>query len=100
MARTTTKTSPQAQAPQEARTRRAIIEPSAIIAGATGASEPVNEERVTVLIPKSFTLTLSDHKPIPYEAGIAEMPLSHLDHWYSKGMGVEAYQPEKRQLGD
>lgn len=49
-------------------------------------------ERVTVTIPKNFSLTLDDHSQVHYKAGVDEMPLEHATHWYSQAMGVEVYQ--------
>ncbi len=48
--------------------------------------------RVTVLIPKNFTLTLDDGIAVKYQAGIDEMPAEHANHWYSVSMGVEIYK--------
>lgn len=47
------------------------------------------EDLVTVLIPRAYNFTQEDHKVVHYKSGIEEMPRSHAEHWFSKGMGVE-----------
>jgi len=110
MARTKVKVA--AADPRQARTRTAVetpaapkarrqIEPGALIANnqsarALEAAEAA--ELVTVLIPKDFRLTLDNHSPVEYKAGIDEMPVEHLNHWYVRAQGVEAYNPKAKQL--
>ncbi len=47
------------------------------------------EEEVMVVIPHHFTLTLDNYHEIKYRPGNHPMPQSHLDHWYTKLMGVK-----------
>ena len=51
-----------------------------------------SEDTVTVVVPKAFTLTLDSGKPIPYNVGTQEMPLSHATHWWSRAQGVTIYR--------
>jgi len=60
------------------------------------ASVQVNSaEMVTAIVPVAFDLTLDNGKPVRYESGTQEMPLSHATHWYSRARGVTIYQPKK-----
>lgn len=63
------------------------------------ADQPVEEleERQTVLIPADFTLTLDNGTIVKYSAGIDEMPVSHINHWFTKNMGVEIYDATKEE---
>jgi len=85
--------------PAAAPTRRVGINMSALIASQAGEVKQPTEsgDKVTVLIPKDFTLTLEDHREVKYKAGVDEMPVEHADHWYSKAMGVEIYDPSKKE---
>lgn len=78
---------------------RTPINMSALIASQAGeVKQPTQSgEKVTVLIPKAFILTLEDHTQVKYGAGVDEMPLEHSEHWYSKAMGVEVYDPKKKE---
>lgn len=81
--------------PEDAAHRtRKTINTSALIAAQVGeAREPKESgDRVTVTIPKAFTLTLENHHQVHYPAGVDEMPLEHANHWYTKAMGVEIYE--------
>lgn len=49
------------------------------------------DEKVTVIVPKDYTLTLDDGSPIKVHAGVQEMHKSYVDHWFSKAMGVTVY---------
>lgn len=51
-------------------------------------------EKVTVVVPKAYQLTLDDHSPVRYEMGTQEMPVNHAAHWFSRAMGVKVYSPE------
>ena len=51
----------------------------------------LEQDLVTVLVPKPFTLTRDGHQPIKYPAGMQEMPRMDADHWWSKVNGVEVY---------
>lgn len=53
-------------------------------------SEPSNAEKVTVVIPHTFSLTLDDHSIIHYHQGVDEMPLDHFNHWWTKKQGVRS----------
>lgn len=76
---------------------RRTINTSALIASQAGeVRQPTQSgEKVTVMIPKAFTLTLEDHTQVKYGAGTDEMPIEHAEHWYSKAMGVEIYRKKK-----
>ena len=59
-----------------------------------GAADPVSSaERVTVIIPSDYILTRDDGAAINYVAGIAEMPFSDAQHWWSRACGVKIYAP-------
>ncbi len=77
---------------------RRTINTSALIAAAAGEVRQPTEsgERVTVHIPKAFSLTLTDHNQVHYKAGTDEMPIEHAEHWYSKAMGVEVHDPKAK----
>jgi hypothetical protein len=83
----------------ETGTRRRIINESALIASQAGEVRQPTEsgERVTVMIPKNFSLTLEDHSQVHYKAGVDEMPVEHAEHWYTKAMGVEIHDPKKQR---
>lgn len=69
--------------------------PLAVASGAHHGQRPAETrsiETVTVHIPHDFTLTLDDHKPVPYKAGTAEMPLEDAEHWWSKANGVAIHK--------
>lgn len=51
-------------------------------------------KKVTVIVPKTYTLVLDNHDPVVYKVGTQEMPVAHLEHWWSKANGVKAYQPD------
>lgn len=83
-------------------TRRTINQ--AVVTPPAKKPNPQSENRqptesgfmVTVTIPKAFILTLDDHTQVKYAAGTDEMPLEHANHWYSKVMGVEIFEPKRR----
>jgi hypothetical protein len=54
----------------------------------------IDEEKDTVIVPKSFKLTLDDGAVVHYDEGIGEMPKSHAAHWFSKAQGVKVYVPK------
>jgi len=56
------------------------------------AIEVDSEKEVTVVVPFAYDLTLETGKPIRYEVGTQEMPLSHATHWYSRARGVTIYK--------
>jgi hypothetical protein len=58
-----------------------------------------DEDLVTVLIPRAYNFTQEDHKVVHYKSGIEEMPRSHAEHWFSKGMGVEIVTKGSNPLG-
>lgn len=60
------------------------------------ASATAQEEWVTAIVPTRFTLTLDSHKPVEYEAGVQEMPLSHASHWFARARGVKVYTPSSK----
>jgi hypothetical protein len=49
-------------------------------------------EKVTVIIPKAFTLTRDSGAPVTYEAGVQEMLVDDAGHWYARAMGVKVYE--------
>ena len=49
------------------------------------------EEMVTAIVPKTFTLTLDNGQKAEYAQGTCEMPLSHAAHWFSRAQGVKVY---------
>lgn len=60
---------------------------------------------VMVEIERPFTLTLDDHRPVHYDAGIDEMPYGHATHWWAKAHGVKLYvgkraTPEQQAMAD
>lgn len=59
-------------------------------AAATAAT--LAEDKVTVTVPKAFTLTLDDHQVIEIAAGVQPMPKSWAEHWFSKAKGVTVYK--------
>lgn len=82
--------------PAQVQGRRSINAPALIAAGGEYPAEVVESgSRVTVMIPKDFSLTLVNHTQVHYKVGVDEMPLEHAEHWYSKAMGVEIYDPKK-----
>lgn len=87
------------EAGESAPRARVGINMSALIASEAGEVKQPTEsgEKVTVSIPKDFILTLADHTQVKYGAGIDEMPVEHSEHWYSKAMGVEVYDPKKKE---
>lgn len=78
---------------------RRTINPEALNASPDAPAPEVvdSDARVTVKIPKNYSLTLENHQQVHYKAGIDEMPLNHAEHWYSKAMGVEVYDPADPQ---
>ena len=56
---------------------------------------PDEGEKVTVVVPKSFVLTLDDHTPVQYHAGVQEMSVDHASHWFARAQGVKVYSPDK-----
>lgn len=64
-------------------------EPDKISLSTTSAVE--YEEKVTVVAPKSFTLTRDDGAVVQYHAGTQEMPVSDAAHWFTRAMGVKVY---------
>lgn len=54
----------------------------------------ITPERVTVIVPKDYTLVLDDHSPVKYSRGTQEMPVDHLNHWWSAANGVTKYEPK------
>jgi hypothetical protein len=46
-------------------------------------------EKVSVTVPRGFTLTTDDGKQHRYEAGIQDIPREHAEHAYSAANGVE-----------
>lgn len=59
-----------------------------VVAAETG------EAVITVMVIKDYTLTDDHHRPFEYKAGVTDMPQSHVDHWFSKTMGVKPYKPK------
>lgn len=55
----------------------------------------VDEEKVTVVCPKQFTLTVAHGHEVVIPAGTQELPRSYAEHWYSKAQGLVVYDPEK-----
>lgn len=48
-------------------------------------------ERVIMTVPRSFNLTLQDHRKVLVPAGIASVPMELADHWYVKANGCKPY---------
>lgn len=57
-----------------------------------GRASPAGE-KVTVIVPKAFTLTRDDRAEIPFAAGVQEMYVEDAEHWYSQANGVAEYKP-------
>ena len=51
------------------------------------------EEKVTVVVPKDYTLTRDDGAVVKYYAGTQEMPVTDAAHWFSRSAGVKVYAP-------
>lgn len=87
---------PEEQGVTQVQGRRSI---NAAALAATESAAPIEVvgkgSKVTVMIPKDFSLTLVNHTQVHYKVGVDEMPLEHAQHWYSKAMGVEIYDPSK-----
>lgn len=79
--------------------RKVVVAATAGIEGAppqlTGATEVKEVEHCTVVIPKSFMLTLADHQRVTYPQGTQEMPVDHAEHWWAVVNGVKKYEPKK-----
>lgn len=52
-----------------------------------------DEEKVTVIVPVAFTLTLDGHIDKHFKPGVQEMPKSLTEHWFVKSRGVTTYNP-------
>lgn len=48
-------------------------------------------EKVTVVVPKDFALTIDHHHQREYKAGVQEMLVEHAAHWFSRAQGVKVY---------
>jgi hypothetical protein len=57
--------------------------------------KPADDDLVTVVVPRAFTLTRDDHTPVAFPAGIQEMPRAYAAHWYAQACGVVIYEPKK-----
>jgi len=60
----------------------------------TKTDPSAEEEKVTVIIPVDFRLTLDNGSEVHYKAGVDEMPVSHVNHWWSKAQGVQPHNPD------
>lgn len=97
---------------QAAKSRRAVLVPETSKTSISDAADVVEKtagdkinlgerdtsndgEKVTVIVPKSFTLTLDDGTPLPFLAGTQEMSVEHAAHWFSRAQGVKVYAPGK-----
>lgn len=71
----------------------------ALIAGQKpGDQEPTESGvKLTVLIPKNFTLTLDNHTSISYKAGTDEIPEEHARHWWAVAQGVKVVGEEDEE---
>lgn len=63
----------------------------------TAGDDLEDEEEVTVVVPKDFTLTLDNRQQVQYRAGVQEMRLSHAAHWWSRAQGVKVYDPDAKK---
>ena len=59
----------------------------------TATSDVESDARVTVVVPKQFTLTRDDGTVKVYHAGTQEMPEGDAQHWFAKASGVQVYAP-------
>lgn len=53
-----------------------------------------DEELVTVVVPKAYTLNRDDGAVRRFEAGTQEMSVLDAAHWFSRAQGVKVYAPE------
>jgi len=60
----------------------------------TRQANETDSEKVTVVVPKAFTLTLDDGGLFRVEAGTQEMPADIAAHWFSRAQGVKVYVPD------
>ena len=51
----------------------------------------IDDEQVTVIVPKPFPFTLDDHRIVSINAGVQEMPRAWARHWFVKAQGVTIY---------
>lgn len=63
-------------------------------APAAESAQVETEEKVTVIIPADYRLTLDNSAEVHYKAGVDEMPVSHANHWWSKAQGVKVHTPD------
>jgi hypothetical protein len=82
--------------------KTSISDPAEVVEKTTGEKITLGErdtsadgEKVTVIVPKAFTLTLDDGTPMPFHAGTQEMSVEHAAHWFSRAQGVKVYSPGK-----
>lgn len=100
---TAAKTARRTIAPKPGATTDALpttsIDDSADIVEQTGGEKitlvqaPAVQERVTVVVPKPYTLTLDDGNVRHFQAGTQEMGVDDAAHWFSRSMGVKVYVP-------
>lgn len=57
--------------------------------------EVPDEETVTVVNPKQFTLTMDHGNEVVVPAGTQELPRSYAEHWFAKAQGLVIYEPKK-----
>lgn len=58
-------------------------------------AEAPDDEVVTVVNPKQFTLTVGHGNEVVIPAGTQELPRSYAEHWFSKAQGLVVYEPKK-----
>ena len=87
------------QAPTRRRSLAAVVTSAEVLAESDTSGESITlappvprvTETVTVVVPRPFTLTLDNFQPVPYEAGVQEMPVDHASHWFARAQGVKVY---------
>ncbi len=82
--------------------KTAINDPAEVVEQTTGDKINLGErdtsadgEKVTVIVPKAFVLTLDDGTPLSFLQGTQEMAVEHAAHWFSRAQGVKVYSPGK-----
>lgn len=75
-------------------TATADTAPAPVIDVPVVAPAQIDSSKVTVVIPKSFNLTLDDRTVVAYKAGTQNIPREHAEHWYAKANGVTIFTGE------